>query len=81
MEKWTPELIKEYLNEMKADNLIVFCENKKYEPECTEVEPIYKTKFALKEFGNIEPVPCNFHLPEKNIFIPKDLTILPLGKD
>lgn len=43
------------------------------------MEPIYKTKYTSKELTNIEPLPCNFHLPEKNTFIPQDLTILPLG--
>jgi hypothetical protein len=32
MEKWTPELIKSYLGEIRTDNLIVICENQKYEP-------------------------------------------------
>lgn len=79
MEKWTPELIKDYLNQMGTDNLIAICQNQKYETECNEVEPIYKTKYASQSLTSTEPVPCSFHLPEKNIFIPQDLTILPLG--
>jgi hypothetical protein len=52
------------MSEMKTDNLIVICENQKYEPECTDVEPIYKTKYATKDLTAIEPVTVsNFHLP------------------
>lgn len=49
MEEWKPELINEYLSELKLDNLIVFCQAKQFEAECTLTEPIYKTKYVLED--------------------------------
>lgn len=49
------------------------------EPDCNLEEPIYKTKYGIEEIKDLGPLNCNVHLPEPNIFIPKDFEILPFG--
>jgi insulysin len=79
MEEFKPDLIKAYLEQLTNDNLLVMIESKTYEPICTQVEPIYQSKFITEPFGDIQPIPCDVSLPEHNTFIPDDLTVLPLG--
>ena len=47
MEEFKPDLIENYLNELKYDNLAIILESKTLEDECTETEPIYSSKYAL----------------------------------
>jgi secreted Zn-dependent insulinase-like peptidase len=43
------------------------------------VEPIYQSRYKTEPLGNVEPKSCAVSLPERNFFIPDDLTVLPLG--
>jgi len=45
------------------------------------VEPIYQSKFTTESINSITPRQCPVTLPARNIFIPNDLSILPLGTD
>lgn len=80
MEEYRPELINNYLQQLRTDNLIIFAESKEFEPDCTIEEPIYKCKYIIVPNEEITPLPCDVSLPEKNQFIPDDLTLKPLGE-
>lgn len=56
MEEWKPDLIKQYLDELRLDNLIVNVQAKNFEPECNLVEPIYKSKYSCEDLGKLEPL-------------------------
>jgi secreted Zn-dependent insulinase-like peptidase len=79
MEEFKPDLIKNYVDQLGTENLIVMVESKTFESECTKVEPIYQSKYMTEPLGDIQPLNCNVALPEHNFFIPNDLTVLPLG--
>jgi insulysin len=79
MEEFKPELINDYLGQLRLDNLVVILESKTLEGDCTEVEPIYKSKYAIQALGDIKSLECKVELPGRNVFIPDDLTVLPLG--
>lgn len=79
MEEFRPQLIKDYVNQLGTDNLLTMIESQSFAEECTQVEPIYSSKFVTVPFGDIQPLPCNVALPGHNLFIPDDLSLLPLG--
>ncbi len=80
MKEWNPSLIKDYLNEMNKENLMIFLEAKEVEKDCNLVEPIYQTKFAIADLDGLEPRVCPVAFPERNPFIPVDFSITELGK-
>lgn len=49
-----------------------------FSEQCTSIEPVYKTKFTKEDLEIITPIECEVDLPENNIFIPKDLSVVPL---
>lgn len=81
MEEWTPEVVAEFLNEMRLDNLIVYAISKDFEEECTEVEPVYGTKYCGAPLADVQAIVWDAQLPEKNIFIPEDLSVLPMAPE
>lgn len=54
MEEWHPELIVDYLGQLSKKNLRVIVASQKFEKECTLVEPIYGTKYAVEELPEIK---------------------------
>jgi secreted Zn-dependent insulinase-like peptidase len=78
MEEWHPELIVDYLGQLSQKNLrVVIPSEKEFEKECTLVEPIYGTKYAVEVLPEIKLVKCEFKFPPANEFFPTDLTIQP----
>lgn len=80
MEEFKPDLIKDYVEQLGTQNLMVIVESKTFESQCIDIEPIYQSKYTVQPLGTIEPKTCNVSLPEHNFFIPDDLSILPLGE-
>lgn len=79
MKKWNPTTIQDYLSELTYDNMMVFAEAKEFESECTETEPIYGTKFSRTSFSILGQQKCPVTFPDKNVFLPENLSIYPLG--
>jgi len=87
---FTKDKIEEIINLLTPENAIVCLSSQTFTPEeCTLVEPIYGTHFSLEPLSeawckllagegvtNYVPV-----LPEKNLMIPKDLSIKPTNQD
>jgi insulysin len=76
MDEWRPDLIKEYLNELRLDNLIILCQAKKFEAQCDLEEPVYSTRYCIEKVLDLKELECDVSLPENNVFLPKDLTVL-----
>ena len=79
MEQFRPQLITDYLLQLRSHNLVATLESKTLEQECTSLEPIYSSKFTIMELGEVTPLPCEVTLPARNPFIPSDLSLRPLG--
>jgi len=60
--------------------MIIMLEAKALEGECNETEPIYKSKYTIQPYEQVKPISCKVDLPEHNLFIPDDLSLLPLGQ-
>lgn len=47
MEDFAPNLIKDYLSELGTGNLLITVESQTFQGECTQVEPIYQSKYTV----------------------------------
>lgn len=96
MEGYDESMIRDILDQMYLNNSFVFLISKEFEKngeeEVKDTEPIYKTKFSVRDLTETElgllltdatkDVPeTELDLPEKNRFIPKDFEIFSDEKD
>ena len=89
IQKYSPELIKKYLNELKLTNLNVYLFSQSLEEECTLKEKWYGTKFnrqPLSEvinFAEIAKHKCSHQLdyPPRNEFIPTNFDLIPKSEN
>ena len=80
MEESRSDLITEYISVWNTKNLMVFIEAKELEGSCSEVQPIYKTKYGLQNLV-IWPSELSCNSPEKIInFISSNFDIAELSK-
>lgn len=83
MELYHKKIITECLRCMTKQNSIVIISSKEYDGKTSQIEKWYGTQFSSiknpQSYGeefNTNKMDYNLHLPEKNIFIPKDLKII-----
>ena len=87
-ERFDPDLIREYMNSLRPDNMRVVIKSQQFlqtEPEL-EQERFFGTKYIqrdlpddwLEKWRNCQPIP-ELHLPNKNAYIPESLTSTSLG--
>ena len=87
MEKFQPDLIKQFLDNLKLENMRVYLISLSIASELNMEEPIYKTKYSLvkfdkeiiEKFNNPQVNPKiskkKLELPVANIFLPQNLEI------
>ncbi|XP_046617809.1 nardilysin-like [Neodiprion virginianus] len=87
--EYNPEGIKACMDALTPDNVNIVLFDKKFnDSDFDKVEPWFNTKYTDTEIPNdwiehwktIEPLP-EFHLPEPNIFLTDDFTLVPLPED
>lgn len=86
--EWRPDLIEDVLSRLNPENCRITIVGKKIADKCTESEKWYKTKYhsekiekaIIEEWKN-----CGTNdklcLPEPNLFIPSDFSLLPLDTE
>lgn len=78
----TEKLIKHCLGFMRPNNSIIMIVSKKYEKETNLTEKYYGCRYSYESHGTLEhstPITLGLHLPIKNKFIPKNITIIKDG--
>ncbi|CAO2178017.1 unnamed protein product [Urochloa humidicola] len=80
--KYAPERISMILDQLSPERVRIFWESKKFEGSTTSSEPWYNTSYSVENVTPsviqkwIQKAPTDeLHLPEPNIFIPKDLSL------
>ena len=63
MEEFQPNQIDAYLGQLNNSNLTVMLEAKSLEPDCSEIEPIYSSKFSISPLSALSPLQCQVDLP------------------
>ncbi|MBA0734148.1 hypothetical protein Gogos_018091, partial [Gossypium gossypioides] len=79
---FNPAIIQKIRNELSPENVRIFWESKKFEGLTDKVEPWYGTAYSIEKVSSstiqawMSSAPNeNLHLPARNVFIPKDLSI------
>ncbi|CAO1946196.1 unnamed protein product [Urochloa humidicola] len=85
--KYAPERISMILDQLSPERVRIFWESKKFEGSTTSSEPWYNTSYSVENVTPsviqkwIQKAPTDkVHLPEPNIFIPKDLSLKEVHK-
>ena len=89
IQKYSPELIKKYLNALKLTNLNVYLLSQSLEDECTLKEKWYGTKFNRQPLSDIIKLneiskhKCSHKLdyPPRNEFIPTNFDLIPKSEN
>ncbi|XP_026471826.1 insulin-degrading enzyme-like [Ctenocephalides felis] len=84
MTHWDPKLIESIVDEFIPENVRVTVISKQFEDKCTQVDPIYNSKYVTEKYEQKtlhEFKKAGFcddlKLPPPNEFVPKDFTLLP----
>lgn len=82
--EWRPDLIEDILERLNPENCRITVLGQKVADKCTESEIWYKTKYHVEKLDEKtvkEWLNCGtnekFYLPEPNLFIPSDFSLLP----
>ncbi|XP_057299045.1 nardilysin-like [Hydractinia symbiolongicarpus] len=80
--EYNPELIQEYLNYLRRDNVNIIVLSKKFSHLCNEKEKWYKTKYAVHDIPSqwLDPEKCSkvnsgLHIPKENRFSASDFRL------
>ena len=88
MENFRPKLLSQILNNLIPENMRIFNSSNKIKDLCNKTEEMYQIKYSQEKFSEKqlklmnEPNPKNkiskqrLGLPDKNVFLPKNLDIL-----
>ena len=88
MENFKPELMKEVILKLAPENMRLYTQSIKIKDKCDQTEKIYQMEYSQKKFTEkqlklmMEPNPINqlskqtLGLPDKNVFLPKNLEVL-----
>ncbi|XP_020398150.1 insulin-degrading enzyme-like 1, peroxisomal isoform X2 [Zea mays] len=80
--KYAPQRINMILDQLSPERVRIFWESKKFEGSTSSAEPWYNTPYSVENVAPtmiqqwIKKAPTEkLHLPEPNIFVPKDLSL------
>ncbi|CAO1412986.1 unnamed protein product [Diamesa tonsa] len=86
--EWRPDLIEDLIDRMNPETSRIIIVGQKSAPKCLETEQWYGTKYGLEkiEKSALKNWKCcgtneKLKLPEPNLFIPTDFTLLPIESD
>lgn len=88
-QEYNPQALQECMSALSPEKVNIVIANKNFvEEELTEVEPWFNTKYSREEipkdwvetWKSIKPLP-EYSLPEPNIFISTDFSLIPLPQD
>ena len=77
MEEWRPDLIMDYLVNMKQENLRILILSPTYQGQTDQVEPIYGTNYSVEKLQKIEGKKCKVDLPPPNQFFASNMDLIP----